>query len=96
MFEPVTIICALICGMLARSVGLPALIGYLSAGFVLYELGSTPGPIINQLSDVGVTLLLFSIGLKLQPAELLEKRVWGTTMVHMAAMVGCPPRAPQS
>ena len=88
MFEPVTIICALICGMLARSVGLPALIGYLSAGFVLYELGSTPGPIINQLSDVGVTLLLFSIGLKLQPAELLEKRVWGTTMVHMAAMVG--------
>ena len=43
MFDPITIICALVCGMLARSIGLPALIGYLAAGFVLYELGATPG-----------------------------------------------------
>ncbi len=88
MFEPVTILCALLCGMLARSLGLPALIGYLAAGFVLFELGSTPGPIINELSEVGVTLLLFSIGLKLQPAELLEPKVWGSTLSHMVITVG--------
>ncbi len=88
MFEPITILCALACGMLARGVGLPALLGYLAAGFVLYELGTTPGPMIAELSDLGVTLLLFSIGLKLRPAELLEPKVWGSTLAHMAVTIG--------
>ena len=57
MFDPVTILCALACGMLSRAVGLPALIGYLAAGFMLFEMGATPGPIINELADIGVTLL---------------------------------------
>ena len=77
MFDPLIIICALICGLLARSLGLPALIGYLAAGFVLHELGATEGELLSQLADVGVTLLLFSIGLKLKPADLLESKVWG-------------------
>ena len=88
MFDPITILCALVCGMAARSIGLPALIGYLGAGFVLFELGATPGPVITELADIGVTLLLFSIGLKLRPAELLEIKVWGSTLVHMVATVG--------
>ncbi len=87
MFEPVTILCALLCGVIARSVGLPALIGYLAAGFVLYEMGSTPGPIVEQLAELGVTLLLFSIGLKLQLRKLLEKRVWASTLAHMGISV---------
>jgi predicted Kef-type K+ transport protein len=88
MFDPITILCALACGMLARSVGLPALIGYLAAGFVLYEMGATPGPLLTELAHIGVTLLLFSIGLKLRPAELLEVKVWGSATAHMAATVG--------
>lgn len=83
MFDPLIIICALICGLLARSIGLPALVGYLAAGFVLHELGATEGELLSQLADVGVTLLLFSIGLKLKPADLLESKVWGTTLAHM-------------
>ncbi len=88
MFDPIIILCALGFGMLARSVGLPALIGYLTAGFVLHELGTTGGPLLEKFSEIGVTLLLFSIGLKLRPKELLEARVWGTTMAHMAVMIG--------
>lgn len=88
MFDPITILCALVCGILARGVGMPALIGYLAAGFVLYELGVTPGPYIAELADIGVTLLLFSIGLKLKPRELLEIKVWGSTSVHMVASIG--------
>ena len=88
MFDPVTILCALACGILARALGLPALVGYLAAGFVLFELGIQPGPIVEQLSHLGVTLLLFTIGLKLQPRELLETRVWGSTIVHMVVSVG--------
>jgi len=71
MFDPMIILCALACGMLARTVGLPALLGYLAAGFLLYELDVTPGPALAEISSLGVTLLLFSIGLKLRPAELL-------------------------
>ena len=88
MFDPITILCAMLCGMLARGVGLPALIGYLAAGFLLFELGVTPGPYLSELADTGVTLLLFSIGLKLRPAELLEIKVWGSTSVHMVASIG--------
>lgn len=88
MFDPVTILCALACGMLARSVGLPALMGYLAAGFILFELGATPGPVLDTLAKTGVTLLLFTIGLKLKPAELLEKKVWGSATAHMIISIG--------
>ncbi|MEP5764050.1 MAG: cation:proton antiporter family protein [Halieaceae bacterium] len=88
MFDPISIICALCLGMLARSVGLPALIGYLATGFFLHEFGSTPGPLLLELADIGVTLLLFSIGLKLRPADLLEAKVWGSATVHMVLTIG--------
>ena len=88
MFDPVILLCALICGMLARSVGLPALIGYLTAGFVLFEMGASSGALLEEVADIGVTLLLFSIGLKLKPAELLESKVWGSTLVHMVITIG--------
>ena len=38
MVDPLIILAALICGMLSRALGLPALLGYLAAGFVLHEL----------------------------------------------------------
>ncbi len=83
MFEPVMIICALLCGLIARGMGLPALMGYLGAGFLLHHWGAGGGPLLSQIADMGVTLLLFTIGLKLRPKELLEPRVWGTTTIHM-------------
>jgi len=86
MFDPLIILAALICGLCSRALGLPALIGYLAAGFVLHEYDLQGGEILHTLSDIGITLLLFTIGLKLQPRELLKTRVWGTTLVHMVAM----------
>ena len=83
--QPLIILVALLCGMLSRAVGLPALIGYLAAGFVLHEFGIAAGSWIGQLADLGITLLLFSIGLKLDPKKLLEQKVWGTTVLHMLA-----------
>lgn len=87
MFETSITLWALLCGMTARALGLPALIGYLAAGFVLFELGAEASPLLTGLADIGVTLLLFSIGLKLRPAELLEARVWGSTLVHMVVTI---------
>ena len=88
MVDPIIILCALVCGMLARSVGLPALIGYLAAGFVLHEMGTTSGPLLEEIAGIGISLLLFSIGLKLRPRDLLTTKVWGSTFAHMAVMLG--------
>ena len=74
--------------MASRAVGLPALIGYLTAGFVLHELGTIAGPWLANLADLGITLLLFSIGLKLDARKLLEQKVWGTTLIHMLVSQG--------
>ncbi|MEM1112084.1 MAG: cation:proton antiporter family protein [Pseudomonadota bacterium] len=86
MIDPIIIVIALICGLLARSVGLPALIGYLAAGFVLHEANIEGGSTLRHLADLGVTLLLFTIGLKLQLPDLLKTRIWATTVIHMAIM----------
>ncbi|MFK8042417.1 cation:proton antiporter [Congregibacter sp.] len=83
MPDPLLIIVALLCGMASRAVGMPALIGYLAAGFVLHELNVDGGEMLETLSEMGITLLLFSIGLKLQIRDLLLPRIWGTTVVHM-------------
>ncbi|MEM9256452.1 MAG: cation:proton antiporter [Pseudomonadota bacterium] len=88
MFDPLIIVIALVCGMLSRSVGLPALIGYLAAGFALHELNLGGGELLKILAQTGITLLLFTIGLKLQPSKLLEPAVWATGVVHMALIEG--------
>jgi len=86
MFDPIIILMALICGAIARVFGLPALIGYLGAGFVLHEMNIGGGQILHYLANIGITLMLFSIGLKLQPKQLLKPNVWGTTSLQLLIM----------
>lgn len=74
-------------GLLATLVRLPALLGFLLAGFVLHAVGVRELPYLDLLADVGVTLLLFGIGLKLDVRSLLAREVWVTTGAHMALSV---------
>ena len=83
MVDPLLVLVALLCGMASRAVGMPALIGYLAAGFILHELDFVGGEPLALLSEMGITLLLFTIGLKLQVKDLLLTRIWGTTIIHM-------------
>lgn len=83
--DPLLILIALLCGTASRAAGFPALIGYLAAGFVLHEIELEPGLLLATLSELGITLMLFTIGLKLEPKKLLETQVWGTTIAHMLA-----------
>lgn len=78
---------AFICGFLIKQINLPPLIGYLAAGFGLHILGVKPDASLETLSDLGVTLLLFTIGLKLNISSLFKTEIWGGATGHMAAIV---------
>jgi glutathione-regulated potassium-efflux system ancillary protein KefC len=74
---------AFLLGFLAKQLGLPALIGYLAAGFGLHALGVEPNPSLQSLADLGVTLLLFTIGLKINIRSLFKTEIWGSAGAHM-------------
>jgi glutathione-regulated potassium-efflux system ancillary protein KefC len=78
---------AFLFGLTARVVGLPPLVGYLIAGFVLFGLNMEVTPTLHKFSEIGVTLLLFSIGLKLRINSLLMPQVWGVASLHMVVTV---------
>ncbi|WDE98641.1 cation:proton antiporter [Lentisphaera profundi] len=71
-------------GTLAKIIKLPPLIGYLAAGFLLPVIGFDDRDALNQFADLGVTLLLFTIGLKLKVSNLLKVPIWATGLGHMA------------
>lgn len=73
---------AFVLGFLASQVGLPPLVGFLFAGFGLHFLGSTGGEGLNKMADLGITILLFSVGLKLNLRTLLKPQVWAVTALH--------------
>jgi predicted Kef-type K+ transport protein len=74
---------ALVLGLVAWRIGLPPLVGFLSAGFVFSALGFERSPMLGDLAHAGVLLLLFAVGLKLRIKTLLRYEVWGTALVHL-------------
>jgi predicted Kef-type K+ transport protein len=74
-------------GGLAMALRLPPLVGFLAAGFAINALNVADVPQLDVLADLGVTLLLFAIGLKLDVRILLRREVWLTTSVHMLVSV---------
>ena len=74
-------------GLVAQQVGLPPLVGYLAAGCVLGAQGVNGGALIDKLSDLGITLLLFTVGLKIHLRTLTRPQVWAVSTLHMAAIV---------
>ncbi|MEC7120267.1 MAG: cation:proton antiporter family protein [Pseudomonadota bacterium] len=74
---------AFACGFLVLQVGLPPLLGFLAAGFILNLLGFASTETLQVVADLGVTLLLFTIGLKLHVNQLVKPQVWATGSGHM-------------
>ena len=81
--DPLWIAIAFLCGFAVRAVGLPPLIGFLAAGFMLNALGAEGGEFLSAMADLGITLLLFTIGLKLKLKSLGRPEVWGVATLHM-------------
>lgn len=79
---------AFVLGMLAKKVNLPPLIGFLAGGFLINFAGFAYGGLaLDVVADLGVMLLLFTIGLKLDLKSLLSKEIWLTTSLHMIISV---------
>jgi len=78
---------ALVSGLLAVRFGLPPLVGYLIAGFVLNVLGFVDHDRLVVVGELGVTLLLFTIGLKLDVRSLLSPVIWVGTTLHMLVVI---------
>ena len=85
--DPVFISIAFVLGFLVRQVGLPPLVGFLAAGFALNALGFEGGEGLQTIADLGVTLLLFSIGLKLQIKNLAKPEIWAGSSLHMLTTI---------
>src|SRR5918997_964722 len=69
----IALLAALALGAVAQRLRLPPMLGYIVAGLVVGP--ATPGPVASReevlgLADVGVALLMFSIGLQFSIGEL--------------------------
>lgn len=73
---------AFVCGLAAKMISFPPSIGYLIAGFILNFLGYQADDSLSILSDLGITLMLFTIGLKLNIRSLFKQEVWLTSSLH--------------
>jgi monovalent cation:H+ antiporter-2, CPA2 family len=67
---------AALAGRASRAIGLPAVIGYLLVGVLVSPF--TPGYVANRdqlsiLADVGVVLLLFEVGIEINPLRLARE-----------------------
>lgn len=77
-------------GLLVKTIGLPPLVGYLGAGFVLSGLSATTGlsvgptHTLEHVAHVGVLLLLFTVGLKLKLRSIVSPEVIGGSLLHFA------------
>jgi len=91
MLEVICLTVAFMLGLLAWRCGLPALIGFLAAGFLINPFAerlslpaSTP-EILDHVSHLGVLLLLFTVGLKLKLRSLGQPEVLGGGLIHFIA-----------
>ena len=86
--ELILISSAFLAGFLALKLGLPPLVGFLFAGFTLHAFGIESNSTIITLADLGVTLMLFTIGLKLDLKTLLSKEIWAGASIHNLLTTG--------
>jgi len=74
-------------GFLAKQVGLPPLVGFLISGFIMKAMGVEMFAGLNTLADLGITLLLFTIGLKLDIRSLMRPEIWAVSSLHLIMVV---------
>lgn len=91
--EAILLSLAFLIGMMARGTGLPPLIGYLVAGFVAFKFADEIGVSnsvthnIEHVAHIGILLLLFTVGLKIDLKKLFKLEVIGTSILHVVTSI---------
>ncbi|VAW37116.1 Putative glutathione-regulated potassium-efflux system protein KefB [hydrothermal vent metagenome] len=81
------VLLAFILGFLSKLIGLPPLVGFLLAGFILNTQDVANLGLFQGLADIGITLLLFTIGLKVNIRTLIKPHIWAVTGLHTSIIV---------
>ena len=83
------ILIAFVAGFVVKQIGLPPMIGYLVSGFVLFKFYSEQidASMFEVLSDLGITLLLFTIGLKINIKDLVSSPVLVGSIAPMGGII---------
>lgn len=84
--ELIWISTAYMAGLVASRLTFPPLVGYLVAGYALHGVGIAVLPDLHHLAEIGIQLLLFSVGLKLKPRSLLRREVISVGGLHLLLM----------
>ena len=93
----VVLLAAATSGLVARKVGLPAIVGYLMAGLLVSPF--TPGFVANGdqialLADIGVVLLLFEVGIEIDLRRIRNEHgalLWASPLqVIVGTILGTP------
>lgn len=74
-------------GLIAKQFSFPPLVGYLFAGFALHLAGFSLTSDVQLIADLGITLMLFTIGLKINVRDLVATQVWGSALSHMGLWI---------
>ncbi|MFN4071582.1 MAG: cation:proton antiporter [Thermus caldifontis] len=80
---PGVLLLAYLSGVLLVRLGLPAFLGYLGVGMVLRLLGFPGDPLLDFFKDLGVYLLLFTVGLGLRTERLVRREIWATGIFQL-------------
>lgn len=88
VIETIFFAMAFVCGFFVLQVGLPPLVGFLAAGFIMNGMGFKSTLATEKIAELGVTLLLFSIGLKLDIRSLLRTHIWAPATLNLILSTG--------
>ncbi|WP_100641380.1 cation:proton antiporter family protein [Alteromonas facilis] len=86
--EYIFLLFAFICGLGVKLIGIPPLVGYLAAGFILHFSGFEASASLDQIASLGITIMLFTIGLKLNMQDLAKREVWLGSVLHTGIWMG--------
>lgn len=81
------ILFAFAAGLFFRKLGQPPLLGYLLAGFAAHAMEIANLELLSPIADIGVTMLLFTIGLKLRVGELIKPFILAPALLHLVIVL---------
>lgn len=78
---------AFIFGFACKLINMPPLIGYLIAGFVLNAFGYESNSTLDTIANLGITIMLFTIGLKLNIKDLAKSEICLGSVIHSSVWI---------